>query len=367
MKIVVSAVNFTEGGPLTVLRECLAAGRQLFGSEVELIALVHSADLVAIKGVRTIEFRRAKSSWFRRVYLEYHYFRKLARQIRPDFWFSLHDVTPLLDDVPQAVYCHNPVPFFRPTLRDVWLDPTLLAFRFLYGLFYRFNIGSNRSVVVQQQWLRSAFERRYRAANVIVAHPGVADLHRASDKAAPSGKLILFYPTVPRGFKNVEVLCEAMALMPPTLTRSVELRITIVGTENRYARWLYRRYKGVAGISFVGRQDRVAMARHYADCGALVFPSRLETWGLPITEAKQAGKPMIVAEAPYAREAVGNHDRVQFTDPTNASAWARAIVAASEGSPGWGPAQYDVPAAPYAPDWTALWKMLVPEAVSMTE
>lgn len=360
MRIVVSAVNFSEGGPLTVLRDCLSAARSCLPADTEIIALVHRARLIDIPGIRLIEFPGAKSSWFRRIVLEYRDFRTLSRELRPDFWLSLHDVSPRLDaGVRQAVYCHNPVPFFRPRIQDVRLDPTLLAFRLAYRFFYRFNIHSNAAVVVQQEWLRDEFIRRFGPAQVIVAHPDVTDLPAPAHATRDPGTLSLFYPTVPRGFKNIELLCEAMRALPPGLPRRPELAVTIDGTENRYARFIVDRYCDIPGLSFVGRQSRSEMARRYATCDALLFPSRLETWGLPITEAKQFGKPVIVANEPYARETVGTYDAAMFLPSDQPARWRNAIMEAARGNAPWKPVSLPSPGLPFAASWRELWSLLL--------
>ncbi|WP_288937925.1 glycosyltransferase [uncultured Sphingomonas sp.] len=360
MRIVVSAVNFSEGGPLTVLRDCLSAARSCLHADTEIIALVHRAQLIDVPGIRLIEYPDAKSSWFRRIVLEYRDFRVLSRELRPDFWLSLHDVSPRLDNgVRQAVYCHNPVPFFRPSIQDVRLDPTLLAFRLAYRFFYRFNIHSNAAVVVQQEWLRTEFVRRFGAARVIVAHPDVTDLPAPAHAARDPETLSLLYPTVPRGFKNIELLCEAIRLLPPGLQRRPELVVTIDGTENSYARFVVDRYGDLPGMRFVGRQSRAEMARRYAEADALLFPSRLETWGLPITEAKQFDLPMIVAEQRYARETVGNYHSALFLPADRPDIWSSAIAAAAQGQPSWKTVKADPPAPPFAQGWAQLWSLLL--------
>jgi glycosyltransferase involved in cell wall biosynthesis len=60
------------------------------------------------------------------------------------------------------------------------------------------------------------------------------------------------------------------------------------------------------------------------DC--LLFPSKLETWGLPITEAKGFEKPVLLANLPYAKETVGNYDKVSFFDIENPKELAQLIT-----------------------------------------
>ena len=355
--LVISAVNFTEGGPLTVLRDCVASAvAGLHGWRI--LVLVHDAALIDTPGVEVMAFPQIKSSWLRRVMLEWSGFDRLSRSLDVDLWLSLHDITPRVQARRQAVYCHNPSPFFKMSLRETWLEPKLFLFTLFYRYLYRVNIARNRYVVAQQEWLRAAFEENYPCQSVIVAHPSVRPC--AQDIGTPTGrdKFVLLYPALPRVFKNFEVICEAVARLSPDEAARLDVRLTIDGSENRYARALIRRYGHVAGLRFIGLQGREAMQQHYAYSDAVLFPSRLETWGLPISEDKAYGKPLLVADLPYARETVGDYECVAFIDPRDVGEWARAITQLVYGQLSFDGNRARLPAAPFAAGWPALWQLL---------
>lgn len=351
--LVISAVNLVEGGGLQVLRDCVAAAARL-GDRVAITVLVHDRALLDRADVTIIEMPAPKRSWWRRIDAEYRGFRALSQQLHPDVWLSLHDMTPNVVAGRQYVYCHNPAPFYRPSLRQMWHEPPFAAFNLLYSLLYRINIQRNTAVVVQQDWLRREFQRRYRPANVITATPRID-----AAVAPPAAKLgparVFLYPALPRAFKNHEVLCAAVRQLASDPGWHGELRFTLDGKENRYARWIAQLAADLPGIRLIGRQDRGSMQRHYAEADVVLFPSTLETWGLPITEAKALGKPILLADLPYAHETLGSYDRASFIVPHSADGWASALRAAGEG-------RYDF-AAPVAPealqqpdftDWDAL-------------
>lgn len=58
---------------------------------------------------------------------------------------------------------------------------------------------------------------------------------------------------------------------------------------------------------------------YYKKTDVLLFPSTLETWGLPITEFKSFQKPIILSKLPYAFETLGEYDKGIFFDPLNAN------------------------------------------------
>ena len=63
----------------------------------------------------------------------------------------------------------------------------------------------------------------------------------------------------------------------------------------------------------------------YKSCDALVFPSYIETYGLPLIEAASLGVPIIAADLPYAREVLEGYDGVTFVSHDDVSGWAEAI------------------------------------------
>lgn len=360
-RVVVSAVNFTEGGPLTVLRDCLYAAAATLPDDWDIVALVHDAGLVDAPRVRLMEFPEAKTSWFRRLRLEWRGFRRAFRDEKVDLWLSLHDVTPRVDATRQAIYCHNPAPFYDLPLREAWLDPKLWLFNRFYGRLYGTFIHRNAWVIVQQQWLRKAFVRRYGALPVVVANPDVKPppTDAAALAEADTGTFVALYPTLPRVFKNVEIVLEAMHLLAADGQTGIELRLTLAGDENAYARWLYERFQHTLGVRFIGRQTADQMARQYAGASAVVFPSKLETWGLPISEAKVWGKPLLVADLAYAHETVGDYDQVSFLTPTEPEVWANAIAAMARGEWRHGGATAPAIDAPFVDNWPDLWTLLV--------
>lgn len=317
--LVISAVNLRSGGPLSVLKDSLHVLNDEFSNSYRIIAIVHKKEIFEeFHNIEFIEFPKSANSYLYRIYLEYFYFKKLSKQLKPHLWFSLHDITPNVCAENRAVYCHNPSPFYKASIREFLLEPNFLIFNFLYHFFYVKNINNNDFIVVQQNWLRDEFVRRFSVDNVIVAQPSLDSINFALQKDHPSQtikkgeKVIFFYPAFPRVFKNIEVLCKAVKVLKHKGICNFELWLTIDGSENRYSRQIISKYSSCSNIKFKGLQTRESVFAMYRESTALLFPSKLETWGLPITEFKKTNKPMIVADLPYAHEAVGQYGNVTF-------------------------------------------------------
>lgn len=357
--LVLSAVNLTEGGPLTILRDCLAAAKSMLLPEWKITVLVHDAALIDGDGVDVLAFPEVKAKWSRRMLFEWIALRRISRQLDADLWLSLHDITPVVSARRQAVYCHNPALAYKVRPIDLLHSRTLVAMRLLYSYLYRINIHRNDFIIVQHEWLRKIFEARYGVDNVIVAYPKLTlNADSVTREAKRDATTRFFFPALPRPFKNLDVLFAAGALLWERGVRDFEINVTVTPTENAYIGALSRRYPQLACIRYLGRITYPQVQSLYKTVDAVLFPSTLETWGLPISEAKSYNLPLICADLPYAHETVGNYDNVAFCAPHLAEQWAERMLSVIEGR--WQPqgAHRAPPAELFAADWDSLLRRL---------
>lgn len=333
-KIVISGINFFEGGPLSVFKDCLNfANQNQYQNKYKFIALVHKTELFDQKDYANIEFiafPNSRKSYFYRLFYEYFYFKKFAKDNEISFWFSLHDMTPSVGNISQAVYCHNPSPFNSVNFKDIYIQPTQFFFRLFYKFLYKINIKKNKYVIVQQLWMKNRFIEMFGldAKKIIVAPPQITEIsarYLNNQVKREEDYKMFFFPTFPRPFKNIEVICEAAKLVLKE-KENFKIVITVDGSENNYSQSILKKYKDILNINFIGLIKREEVYEYYSKADCLIFPSKLETWGLPISEFKQFNKPMFVADLSYAKETVGNYDYVRFFDVDDSVKLAKLIV-----------------------------------------
>ncbi len=318
--IIVSAVNVTEAGPLSILKDCLGVLDKDFSQFYDIVALVYSESLFNIENVTFIEFPNTKKSYFRKFYYEYLYFKKISKKMNPFLWISLSDITPNVQSKKRVVYCHNAAIFFKWNFKDLFYTTPTVIQSFAYRLFYRINIKKNNYVIVQQDWLRSAFVEKWRLKNVIVCYPTIDNKYLNSipktNNPKNSQKKKFFFPSFPRGFKNFELVCDAYKLLNNNLKSKAEIILTVdENISSSYAKYLINKYNGIEGIRFIGLITREEVFEYYNEVDCLVFPSKLESWGLPITEFKHFNKPIFLADLPYAYETLGEYRKAHFFNP----------------------------------------------------
>ena len=362
--IVISGVNITEAGPLSILKDCLCFLENNFSDKYNIIALVNDRNLINIDKINYYEFPKSKKHWLNRIYYEYIYFRELSRKIKPYLWFSLHDITANVSAGIRAVYCHNPAPFYDLSLKEAWLEPKFALFNKFYKFLYRINIKKNDFVVVQQHWLREEFKRVFRLTNkIVVAYPVIEqmDLPSRIFNRNPAGKVVFFYPSFPRVFKNFELVCEAAKRLNENGTGNFEVYLTLNGSETRYSRHIYNKYRQVPSLRFMGVQTREKVFEYYEQADCLIFASKLETCGLPVIEFKLFDKPILLADLRHCHEALGAYNKARFFDPCNPVELSGLMKAVIDNS-----ITYERTAAvkveePFARNWETLFKILLKE------
>lgn len=67
-------------------------------------------------------------------------------------------------------------------------------------------------------------------------------------------------------------------------------------------------------INYCGFLDKENLFKCYKE-KILIFPSYIETVGLPLLEARSVGGIIFVADCPYAHEVLGDYENAYFFDP----------------------------------------------------
>ena len=243
----------------------------------------------------------------------------------------------------------------------------------LFALFtkyaYKTHVRRNRYLIVQQEWLRKGLsrklgipERRFIVAPPAFVAPAIHD--------TSAGELVpvFLYPATPDCHKNFETLCRAVELLENKLGQNAfRVVLTINGEENRYASWLKNKWGDIPSIDFHGFMSKEELYAYYGKAQCLVFPSRVETWGLPISEFKPSGKPIIIADLPYAHESAAGAEKVAFFPVMDAEALAGRMELAIQGNlRNFGICMHPSVTEPFARDWDALFALLLEDESTAT-
>ena len=85
------------------------------------------------------------------------------------------------------------------------------------------------------------------------------------------------------------------------------------------------------GIIALGRLSRAEVLTKLAQ-STLIFPSLIETYGLPLAEARALGSLVLAADLPYAREVLDGYENAYFFDPRSPKELADLMEEVADGN-----------------------------------
>lgn len=363
--MVLSGINFFEGGPLSVFHDCLDdILNSGLNKEYRIVSFVHKKELfskyLAENNIEFIELPKSRENYLYRLWYEFYYFNLYSRNNTVDVWLSLHDITPNVIAKKKYVYCHNPSPFMKKDIKNIRYSTKNYLFSILYKYLYRINIKKNNAVIVQQDWMRSQFKKMYGIKNIIVARPTLNSIFGFNEKGTheASEDYMFIYPSYPRFFKNFEVVCEACKILEEKNISNFKVLLTIKGDENKYSNAIIRKYGSLKTVNFIGLLKRSELFKIYSSVDAMIFASKLETWGLPISEFKNTKKPIVVSDLPYAKETIGQYSKVLFFNPNDPAMLALIIENEIKHTSQYIKTSEIIPESPYAKNWEELLDMI---------
>lgn len=327
--IIVNATALISGGALTIL--------EMFLDEIKTSEQIYYI-FVAIKlkdsfykhpNIKVIGVDTANI--FKRIYWDWvglkHWVN--TNNIIPDIVLSLQNTAVNLNGTNQFIYLHQAIPFHPKQWSFLKKEERNLAFyKYLYPFFMKNFLQKKATFLVQTTWMKEACAKRFKTANIKILPPRFNNFK--VDKVGTLNlafKYNLFYPANASIFKNHSEIIKALyAIKKEHPSLSLGLYLTLTKQDNLKLSALIKKYKLTRNVIFLGTISKETMKKYYKSCQALVFPSYIESFGLPLREAQCFGKYIVVADEPYAREVLKNYSSVLYAKTGETREWKEKIL-----------------------------------------
>lgn len=302
MRIVVNDIAASEGGALTVLRDFYEEIRSSNDTN-EWIFLLNDYYFEETENIKIKLFRKVKNSWFKRLYFELWQGKKIINQLQPDVYFSLQNTATLGIDAEQIVYLHQSLPYqeeksFSFFKKEEW---KLAVYQKIMGQLYDYLFKQTKAeIVVQTDWMKKAV-KKHLDNKVVVVPPRIKIPDELPNKKMRDETVTFFYPAFEAVYKNHEVIYTAVNHIVESGYTDFQVILTIP-PKNVKNQNIYR---------FIGYVSRDVVFEYYAN-SILLFPSYIETYGLPLKEATFFNAPVIASKTAFSTEVLKAYPNVDF-------------------------------------------------------
>lgn len=319
MKVMVFDVPAESGGALSVLNEVYNEVVLLKDkSGINWTFVVSKPKLKEMKNIKILRYPWIKKSWLHRLIFDNIVAPWIAKKHKIDKIISLQNVVIPNTNIDQILYVHNSLPF--TDYKYSFIENKYLWFyQNIIGRSIVNSIKKAQRVIVQTKWMEQAcLDKTGIDRNVLkIVPPKVRVDIKETFKETERSMSTFFYPASSVEFKNHRIIVQACKLLKGKNYKKHKVIFTVNGNENENIRNLYNEVKEhKLPIEFIGSLERERVFDFYSK-SILLFPSYIETFGLPMLEAKLHKTFILASDYPFSHEILDGYDNVRFFDAFN--------------------------------------------------
>lgn len=276
---------------------------------------VCDVELKTNNNIKVIKYPWVAKNWINRIYFEFFVANRIVEKYNIKKVISLQNIGIFGCKCEQELYIHQAIPFSDYSF-SLLKNPKLWFYYKIYPFLIGISIKKASKVFVQTNWMKNAVIKKYDidAKKIIVITPNFdININRYFD--IKKWKNTFIYPSDLYVYKNHETLLKAALELIENNIDNFVIYLTVDKEEimKKYGQYLEKIEKN---IIFCGRLKRNILYKHYEE-DILIFPSYIETFGLPLLEAKLHKTYIICANTKFANEVLKNYDKCEYFDYDN--------------------------------------------------
>lgn len=305
MNILVLSTAATEGGALSIMNNLY---NEIKASEEDIhwYFVVSLPELADLDNVTVLKYPWTKKSWFHRLYFDNIIAKKIVKEYQIDYVFSLQNTTIFNVDIPQIVYLHQPLPFVDKRYR-IGEDLKFWTYQNIISRFIKKSLKQADKIIVQTSWLKKAVLEMLPEkvdTDIIYNQPKINKEMIIESEYASTDKF--FYPAFAFKYKNHQMIVEAMKLLAAD-NYNYTVNFTLDKDAAPFVRVLADEVFDLnLPVNFMGIVNQATVFKEYAE-SVLLFPSEIETFGLPLLEARLSKSIVLALNTPFARQILADY------------------------------------------------------------
>lgn len=332
MNICIIATICKETGALSIYNQMMEhLVRERKGSDNYYVFIDPLMPKPSIKGVKYIEYA---TNGLNRIKFDLYDFKKICWQhrIKPDVIFSLNNTGVRCPGVRQIIYYHQGLPLYKYhfSLANKQ-DRGIGLFTKLYPHYVKRSLKSRTSVVVQTEIVKQLFAKRYKfpEERIFVAFPDVEKINVESVvpfEYEPNTFNFIYPATSPTYKEHITLVRALQVLKDGDLRSRIRIHLTIKENEREDLRSLIDTFRLQHNTVFHGPMPHELLLSMYKAADGLLFPSVIETIGLPLLEAAAFGLPVMANDLEYVKDVLNGYDGLVTVPLRDYKAWGERIA-----------------------------------------
>lgn len=309
MKTLVIDVAAEYGGALTILNQFLSEFKN--DKNNQYVIVLSTIEYEDSDNIKYEYYKWVKKSHLHRLFFDVFIVSKLVKKYRPDKIISLQNCAYHIKNIPQDVYFHNALPISEKQY-TILESKKLWIYQQIIGRIIRRSLKYASTIIVQAEWIKKALISKWfiDGTKIKLKRPNID----SPQKIQIYNPKVLFYPANGNLYKNHITLIKALIPLwkkykGPEIHFTGEIKKLPISCQKLLNDPKYP-------VKFLGTLSKDEMLEEYSS-SILVFPSYIETIGLPLIEAKSLGSVIIASDCEYAREAVGNYKNISYFSSFN--------------------------------------------------
>lgn len=311
MNILVYDVAASDGGALAILKYFYNIHKE--DKNNNYFYLLSDKHVEETDNIKIIVDDKVKKSWLHRVFCDVFVTKKIIKKYKIEEVLSLQNIIIPFCKLKQTVYEHNALPFCEYRF-SFFGNKKMWVYQNIIGRMMINSIKRAKVVIVQTEWMKEAVSKYLLDNNKVIVDFPQVDIPKGV-RYSKQKQLVFFYPANASSFKNHLNLVKALSLFDDCIKTKMQIVFTLNGNENKNISKVSSFCKKEnINVLWIGQIDRDLMFDYYKS-SILVFPSYIETIGLPLFEAKSIESPIVCSELSYSKNIVGSYEKAIFFNP----------------------------------------------------
>lgn len=313
MHILVYDVAASSSGALSVLEDLYHDIDSNQDKSVQWTFVISTPKLKETENIHIIRKPWIKKSWLHRLVFEFFGIQRVIRKVKPDKVFSMQNLAVPRCKLPQILYVHLALVFsdYKYSIKE---NKTVWIYQNIMNHWVYHSIRKADKTIVQTEWMKEFCVNctKVSSEKITVIQPNIAigDLERFEN--IPENLKRFIYPATPLKYKNHMLILQACKKLQEEGVQDYEVLFTFNKYDGVCAKHLYDyAQENNLNVKFIGSQSRNVIFELYTKA-VLIFPSFVESYGLPLLEARMSGAPVLAGDMPFSREILKGYKNMRL-------------------------------------------------------